>query len=172
MRRAKVVSAVWVGTGVAWLATWAAYRFGPSYSAPVTPFDYLGVALFAASLLLMAASLWSVAIVVSPGRATKAFGGVATFGSALAGVANGLEDGLGLSWFAYLFFAGMLMLGAASVGFAIALAKSHPGFRLAAAATLLAVAPFAMGDTGPGKLIDGALWLALGLQRRGWLRIR
>ncbi len=156
--------AVWVGTGVAWLATWGAYELGPSYSAPARPLDYLAIALFSAALLLTATSLCAVARAAAVGRTARILGGVASFGSALAGVADVLEDGFGLSWFAYPFFAGMLLLGAASVGFAVALVATRPGFRLAAVATLFAVAPFATGDTGPGKLVDGALWLALGLR--------
>jgi hypothetical protein len=161
---AVVTGLVWVGTGAAWLATWEAYRLGPSYSAPQTALDYVSIGLFSGGLLMTGASLWAVALATCVGGTTRVIGGFAAFGAALAGVADVFEDGVGVSWFAYPFFAGILILGAASVGFAIALAKTRPGFRLAAVAALLAVTPFALGDTGPGKLIGGGLWLALGLQ--------
>ncbi len=157
--------AIWISTGVSWIATGIAYQFGPSYSVPETVLDRLSIVLFSGSLVLMAAGLWAIVRAASPGRWTAALGGLAAASSALAGIANLLEDGFGLRWFANPFFAGMLLLAAASIGFATALATTHPGFRLAALPACLAVAPFAMGDAGPGKLLDGALWLALGLWR-------
>ena len=102
-----------VMTGV----TWAVYSLQailvhPDYWNPVTAADFFAVYAYSAAWLLTAASLLTLREVARPAlaRSSSAIHVVAA-ACAVAGVANGVEDGLGLTGFGPLYVIGVLVSG-------------------------------------------------------------
>jgi hypothetical protein len=105
--------AITVLTGV----TWAVYSLQailvhPDYWDPVTAADFFAVYVYSAAWLLTAASLLTLREVARPAlaRSSSAILVVAA-ACAVAGVANGVEDGLGLTGFGPLYVIGALVSG-------------------------------------------------------------
>lgn len=94
---------VWAGHGVQKIL------LQPDYVNPETAADYFTVYAYSASLLLTAASLLVVRDVARPllPRATSIL--VVAVACAVAGVANGLEDGLGLRGFGLPYVIGVMV---------------------------------------------------------------
>lgn len=97
-------------TGVTWLAYGVQkVLLQPEYVNPVTAADYFTVYAYSASLLLTAASLLMLRDVVRPllPRASTIL--VVAVACGVAGIANGLEDGLGLRGFGLPYVIGVMV---------------------------------------------------------------
>lgn len=108
-------------TGVAW-AVQAVQMIlvQPEYLNPETAGDYFTVYAYSASLLLTAASLLTVRDVARPLLAPSSAILVVAGACALAGVANALEDGLGLKVFGLAYIIGVMV---AALGMIVIAAK-------------------------------------------------
>ncbi len=96
--------------------TWAVYSvqailFQPDYWDPVTAADFFAVYAYSAAWLLTAASLLTLREVARPEPALSSAILVVTVACAVTGVANGLEDALGLRGFGPLYVVGVLVAG-------------------------------------------------------------
>ncbi len=102
-----------VMTGV----TWAVYSLQtilvhPDYWDPVTTADFFAVYAYSAAWLLTAASLLTLRDVARPALASSSSAIlIVAAACAVAGVANGVEDGLGLKGFGLLYVIGVLVGG-------------------------------------------------------------
>jgi hypothetical protein len=83
----------------------------PAYWAPVTTGDWIAVSSFSAFLLSLAAAF--VLLARTQRRPGRWVFGCAASGAAIAGIANALEDGIGVRALGYPFAAGVTLMMAA-----------------------------------------------------------
>ena len=126
---------VWLLTGLAW-ATRSAMEFAsPDYSDPVTVLDWASIWVYSVAWLLLAPSVLLIAR-LAPTRSVVVVSLIASIGAIIAGSANAVEDGLGVSsmgtWYVIGFMTGWLALPV----LAVALARAH---RVRLAGLVLAV---------------------------------
>lgn len=96
-------------TGVAWAArSLQAILFDPDYWDPVTANDYVSIYLYSAAWLLTAASVLILREVAHPERGLSAVILVVAVACTVTGVANGIEDALGVSGFGLLYVVGIV----------------------------------------------------------------
>ena len=100
-------------TGVTWAVfSLQAILVHPDYWDPVTAADFFAVYAYSAAWLLTAASLPTLREVARPALASSSAAILAVAAAcAVAGVANGVEDGLGLKGFGPLYVIGVLVSG-------------------------------------------------------------
>ncbi len=114
---------VWLTTGLMW-ATRSLLEFAhPDYMDPSAALDWVAVWLYSAAWLMLAASVLLVARLVATREVTVAATIVAT-GAIAAGVANGLEDGLGMSSFGVLYVVGFMVGWLGLLGLAASLQRA------------------------------------------------
>lgn len=100
-------------TGVTWaVSSIQAILFHPDYWDPITAADFFAVYAYSAAWLLTAASLLALREVARPALAgsSSTILIVAT-ACAVTGIANGVEDGLGLKGFGPLYVIGVVISG-------------------------------------------------------------
>jgi hypothetical protein len=133
---------VWLATGLTWAARSLVSLAEPDYWGPVTTLDYVAVWSFSLGWFLLAASvLWIGRIV--PTRPILVASLVVAIGCAAAGIANGIEDGLGLKAWGTVYVAGSLV---GLVGLlALAATVGRTGLHRLAVGLLLAFVAFPMG---------------------------
>ncbi|MEK6721743.1 MAG: hypothetical protein AABZ33_13900 [Chloroflexota bacterium] len=89
---------IWLLTGAVWAARSLVGFADPAYWNPTTTLDWIAVWLFSACWLTLAPAVILLARLV-PARPVRAVAVVVAIAALLAGVANGIEDGLGVkSW--------------------------------------------------------------------------
>ena len=98
-----VVAAIYVATGLAWAGRTLLEFARPQYYDPVTALDFVAVWSSSLALGLLALAVPLLARDADAGRLTTAVAIVTGAASALAAIANGIEDGLGLKEFASLY---------------------------------------------------------------------
>lgn len=145
---------VWLLTGLAW-ATRSTMEFAsPDYWEPVTTLDWASIWLYSIAWLLMAPSVLLIAR-LAPTRSVVVVAVIASIGAVMAGGANAVEDGLGVSsmgtWYVIGFMAGWLALPV----LALALVRAH---RVRLAGLVLAVfGGIVLLNIGGGLIVLGAL---------------
>jgi len=147
-------------TGVAWLAYGVQkILLQPDYVNPVTAADYFTVYAYSASLLLTAVSLLVLRDVAQPllSRASNIL--EVAVACAVAGIANGLEDGLGLRGFGLPYVTGV-MVGAGGMLVAAVAVWASPARPLTFVPAVggLAIATVSLG----GGVLGLVAWLGLG----------
>lgn len=121
---------VLVLTGLTWSARAAQeVLFHPDYLNPRTTADFFAVYSFSAAWLLTAASLLVLRELAPPVPRLSAAIFVVASACALAGVANGFEDGLGAKWLGFAYVIGALV-GALGMFGIVALLRTSPSPRL------------------------------------------
>jgi hypothetical protein len=105
-------AAITVLTGVTWaVRSLQAVLFDPDYWDPVTAADFVAVYSYSAAFLLTAASLLILREAVRPAPELSAAILVVAGACVVTGIANGLEDALGLKGFGPLYVIGILVSG-------------------------------------------------------------
>lgn len=145
---------VWVLTGLAW-ATRSAMEFAsPDYWDPVTALDWASIWVYSIAWLLLAPSVLLIARLVAT-RSVVLVAVIASIGAVMAGSANAVEDGLGVSsmgtWYVIGFMTGWLALPV----LAVTLARAH---RVRLAGLVLAIfGGILLFNLGGGLIVLGAL---------------
>lgn len=145
---------LWLVTGCVWAARSLLEFANPDYWDPVTALDWSAVWTYSAALILLAASALLLGRLAPTSKVMIAATVVAT-GALVAGLANGIEDGLGVKGLGVVYVIGFVVawlgLAALAVMFAI-----DGRSRLAAlvGALFLGVALFTVSG---GLIILGAL---------------
>jgi hypothetical protein len=89
---------LWVAAGIAWAVGSVTQLAGAQYRHPVTTLDWLAVWSFTGAWLLLAPAIVLVGS-LAPRRSVFAVAGVIALGAVVAGIANAIEDGVGIrSW--------------------------------------------------------------------------
>lgn len=101
---------VWLLTGVVWAAHSLIGFADPNYWDPVTALDWSAVWVFSAALLLLAPSVLLLGRLASS-RESMIAATVVASGAVVAGVANAVEDGLGVEAVGVLYVIGILTAG-------------------------------------------------------------
>jgi hypothetical protein len=114
---------VWLLTGVTWAALSLMEFAHPDYWDPVSVLDWASIWLFSAALLLLVPAVLLIGR-LAPGTSVTAVARIVASGAVVAGVANGLEDGLGVSSMGMLYVAGILVAGLGLLPLAVALRRS------------------------------------------------
>ena len=143
-------------TGALWIAVAAANLTQPQHWVPVAALDYAAMALFSAGMIGLSLS---VALLPTSGAARTA-ARIVSGAAATNGIANLLEDGVGLKEFGGLWVASILVLYLALIAFAVL------SFR-GAMRTIATVAAFSliglMLITYGGAALTGATWIVFAL---------
>ena len=104
--------AITVLTGVTWaVRSLQAVLFDPDYWEPVTSADHFAVYSYSAAFLLTAASLLILRAAARPAPGLAQVTMVVAGACVITGVANGIEDGLGLTGFGLVYVIGILASG-------------------------------------------------------------
>ena len=145
--------------------TWAAYAVQkilvqPDYMDPATLGDFFTVYAYSASLLLSAASLLTLRDVARPLLPQASNILVVAVACAVAGVANGLEDGLGFSAFGPLYVIGVMVGAGGMIVIAVRFWAS-PARRLTFVPAFAGLAMMAV-NTG-GGVLGFVAWLGFGV---------
>lgn len=156
------------GTIVIWAVVAAARSgvgaLGADYWDPVTLLDYTSIWTYSAALALSAVIAWQVAWLARSDGSSANAGIAVGAGFAVAGVANGLEDGLGTSAFGILYVLGVIAGGFGALVFAIALRAA--GARLLSGLAVLLFVPFMFMESWFGLLVVlPAAWIAWRVSR-------
>jgi hypothetical protein len=147
-------------------ATWAArvwiVTLDPIYWAPSSTLDYAAVALYSAGLITLALCIWRLRVVHTP--AVSRGGAAAALGLGTAGIANLVEDGLGLKPFGVVYAAGVLIGTLALLPLGIGLARAGRPPWLAAAA-LLTFPGLLLLSQWYGNAVLAGTWIAAAVLR-------
>jgi len=159
-----------VADGLVWLAYGLITReFAPSYGSATRFIDYVAVGLYSGGLLLLAVALAAIHA-RQTGRAGLLFERVAFLvaiaGATLAGLGDLVEDGLRFAAAGWVFFGGMLLLGAGLLLFGIAslLARVLPVTCGVLLVLSLGIA-YPLGglwSNWGGTVVFGLVWITLG----------
>ncbi len=98
---------VWLVTGIAWAARSMLEFAHPNYYDPATVMDWGAVWLYSVALLLLAPSVLLIGQ-LAQSRPVMAAAAVTAVGAAVAGGANAIEDGFGVSAGGMLYVVGFL----------------------------------------------------------------
>ncbi len=136
---------IWLATGIAWAVRSLLEYAHPDYWDPVTALDWAAIWLFSAALLLLAPAVLLMSR-LAPHPPVTAVARVVAAGAVVAGVANGLEDGLGVNWLGIFYVAGILVAGLALLPLAVAFRRAG-SVRLGwlTAALFLGILTFTLG---------------------------
>lgn len=100
------------GAGLGWaVSSLHGVLFNPDYWDPITASDYFAVYAYTAAFLLLASALLVLREVAEAGAALRPTILVVAIGSATAGIANALEDGLGVRGFGSIYVLGYMVAG-------------------------------------------------------------
>jgi hypothetical protein len=160
--------AITVLTGVTWaVRSLQAVLFDPDYWNPVTSADFFAVYSYSAAFLLTAASLLILRGAVRPAPELSTAILVVTGACVVTGIANGVEDGLGLRGFGPLYVIGILVSGLGMFVIA-AMFRTAPARELTFVPALGGLAMVLM--TIGGGLLGLPAWLGFGaiLVRERW----
>jgi hypothetical protein len=147
-------------TGVTWaVSSLHLVLAHPDYWDPVTAADFFAVYAYSAAWLLTGASLLILRETAHPARPLSAVILAVAAGSALAGVANGVEDALGVAGFGTLYVIGAVIGGFGLFAVA-AMLWASPARELAFVPAIGGVATVLV-TTGGGVLALAA-WLGFG----------
>jgi hypothetical protein len=145
---------LWLLAGGARAAASSILLANPSYWDPATTLDWAAVWLFTAALLLLGPSVLALAR-LTPSRSTMAAAVVIAIGAIAAGVANALEDGLGVKAMGTLYVIGFLTAGLSLP--ALAAAFRHAGASRLAGLSLALFLGVLLFTIGGGLIILFAL---------------
>lgn len=126
----------------------------PEYWNPVTALDFAAVWLYSAGFLTLALTATLLGRLV-PTRSVRQAASVMAIAALLTGVANGIEDGLGVKAAATVYVIGELALLVGTLALVVALARAGPA-RLAWMAGSLAIG-LLLVSIGGGLVILGTL---------------
>lgn len=146
--------------GVVWAARIWIVTMDPSYWSPSSTLDYAAVALYSAGLITLALCLWCLRVVHTP--AVSRGGAAAALGLGTAGIANLVEDGLGLKPFGVVYVAGVLIGTFALIPLGIGLARARRPRWLAAAA-LLTFPGLLFLSQWYGNVVLAGTWISAGV---------
>ena len=159
---------VWLATGVAWAASSLLLLASPTYWEPATILDWAAVLAYTVAWLLLAPSVVLVSRLAEARRA-HLVGAAIAVAAVVAGIANIVEDGLGVAgaseWYVY----GILIATVLLVPFAYLFARER-ALRLAAFALALFIG-IGFTAAGIGGLVVLVLFGALAL-RTEWFQSR
>lgn len=159
---------VWLLTGLAWAFASLIQLAGPRYWDAVTTLDYLAVYSLSLALLLLAIGVVALAR-IAPRRAVIVTALVVAAAAAATGVANFVEDGIGLKSWGTIFVISSLTTLFGMVPLAILLWKGpNPRLALVPGLTLLGFATFPIG----GGLLILAGWGLLAIRPRALVEPR
>jgi hypothetical protein len=145
---------IWLATGLAWASRSLLSFADPAYVDPVTALDWAAVWLYSMAWLLTAASVLLIAhLVPTPG--VRGSAGLVATASIVAGIANGLEDGLGWASTSSLYIVGVLAAWLGLIPFVVTLAQGHAA-RLAGVGVVMLVG-IPLIDTGGSVVVLVAL---------------
>jgi hypothetical protein len=137
---------------------------GADYWDPVSLLDYASIWTYSASLGMTALVVLQAAWLARSDPSSVNAGIAAGTGFATAGVANGLEDGLDMSWFGIVYVVGVLVGMFGGLVFAAALRAA--GARLLAWLSVLLLVPFLFLESWIGVLVVlPAPWMAWRIAR-------
>jgi hypothetical protein len=144
---------VWMATGGLWAGRSMLEFADPDYWDPVTALDWSAVWMFSAALIMLAPSALLLGR-LAPTARVMITATVVAAGALVAGLANGIEDGLGLNGFGVVYVIGFVVAWLGLAGLAVAFAIDGR-LRLAAlsGALFLGTALLTMGG---GVIILGA----------------
>ena len=134
---------------------------GPVYYSPASVVDYAAVVLYTTGLVLLATCVWTLR--AGSGRITSSAASAAAAGLVTAGVANLLEDGLGLP-LGWLYVAAVLTATVALIALCAALARERslrPGILIA-----VTIGGLFLVTTWLGGAILAAGWTTAGVAAR------
>lgn len=117
------IAAIYLATGLTWAGRTLLEFARPAYYDPVTTLDFVAVWSFSCALGLLAVAVPLLARDADAGRLTMVVAIVTGSSSALAAVANGIEDGIGLAAFASLYVPAVLAALVALILTALLLAR-------------------------------------------------
>ena len=156
---------IWLLTGIAW-ASRSAIAFTPTnYQDPGTILDWAAVWTYTAALILLAPSVLLLGRLAGS-RSVDAVATVTAIAAIVAGVANLLEDGLGMTHLGVFYVAGFLtaLLSLLPLAFTLWRARA-PRLALLTLVLFLGIATFTLGG---GMIVLGA-FAALAL-RPAWFQ--
>ncbi|MDL2334580.1 MAG: hypothetical protein QFC55_00935 [Chloroflexota bacterium] len=163
--RAVPTAALFVLTGVLWLAHGALIQAGADYLDPRQLIDFAAIYLFSAALLALAFAVPALGRLSSRRWAARV-GLIGGIGSGTAAVVNILEDGLNIEWMFLPFVVSALTVTVALLVLTLAFALfEHGAYRL------LAIVPLS-GLLGFQGLLGGALALAAWLGAAAFVLLR
>lgn len=145
-------------TGALWIAVAAMGLAQPQYWVPVAAIDYAAMALFSAAMLGLGTSVW----LLPTGGAARTAARVVVAAAVTNGIANLLEDGVGLKEFGGLWVVSILTLYVSLL--VLALLSFRAGMRAHAAVAALSLVGLAFITVG-GSALTGATWVLFSL---GW----
>lgn len=149
-----------MGTGAVWAARIWIMTMDPTYWSPASTLDYAAVALYSAGLITLAMCMWRLRVVHTP--AVSRGGAAAALGLGTAGIANLVEDGLGLKPFGAVYVAGVLIGTFALIPLGIGLARARRPPWLAAAA-LLTFPGLIFLSQWYGNVVLAGTWITAGV---------
>ncbi len=114
---------IWLLTGVAWGSRALIGLAQPQYTDPVALLDWAAVWSYSLAWLLLAPSVLLLAQLTSA-RSAIVISLVCAGAAVVAGIANGLEDGLGFRQFGIPYVAGVLVAGFGLLALAAACARA------------------------------------------------
>lgn len=146
--------------GAVWAARIWIVTMDPTYWSPSSTLDYAAVALYSAGLITLALCLWRLRVVHTP--AVSRGGAAAALGLGTAGIANLIEDGLGLKPFGVLYVAGVLIgtFGLIPLGVGLARARRPPWI---AGAALLTFPGLIFLSQWYGNVVLAGTWITAGV---------
>lgn len=162
-----VARVVWLATGLAWAAGSLLQFAGVDYWSPVTTLDYVAVWSYTAGWLLVGVSIIPLGRLAGS-RPAGIIALVIAIGAIVAGIANGLEDGLDTSSAGTLYVIGSLVAAFGMLALCGALAASERP-RLAILPGAM-VGGFFLVVTGLGGLIVLAAFGAIALSPSWFLQ--
>lgn len=156
---------IWLLTGIAWAATSMIALADADYQDPKTILDWGAVWAYTMSLILLAPSVLSLARLAGS-RSVDAIATVSAIATVVAGVANLLEDGLGMKFFGAFYLVGFMtaLLSLLPLAFTLWRARA-PRLALLMMVLFLGIATFTLGG---GVIVLGA-FAALSL-RPAWFQ--
>jgi hypothetical protein len=155
----RVLATVVLVWGVVAASRAALGALGADYWRPVTTLDYLSIWTYSAALGLTALIAWVTGWLARARRHAAVAGAIAGAGFAFAGMANGLEDGLGISSFGMAYVIAILTGGIGQIALAVILRSA--GERLLAGLAGLLLVPFFLLASWLGVLVVApAAWAA------------
>ena len=159
MRYGWFASIALVG-GAVWAARIWIVTMDPTYWSPSSTLDYAAVALYSAGLITLAMCIWRLRVVHTP--AVLRGGAAAALGLSTAGVANLVEDGLGVKPFGVVYLAGVLVGTFALIPLGVGLARARRP-RWIAAAALLTFLGLIFSSQWYGNVVLAGTWITAGV---------
>ena len=152
-----LLAATVLSWGGMWAIRCAIGTSDPNYYEPATALDYLAVWTYTAALALSSVVAGSIAWLARRRRFVAALGMASAAGFAVAGVANGLEDGFAIRAWGSAYVLGAMVAALGAAAFAVALLATGSRMLAATAGMLLLPLPFLASWLGVGVLVPATL---------------